>query len=332
MATITQGQAFTHGQAFAGVSDSVFDMPHASIVLPAIAPFRLDLTVWALRRRGKNVVDRWNGTEYSRVIVLDNKPVKLTVSQKASVSNPSVAVTIDSEAALDDRTKRQVRPLVRRMLGLTVDLQPFYALAAENDLLRAIVERFSGVKPPQFASVFEGLINSIACQQVTLDVGILLINRLSEHFGARFVDHDGAVCAFPSPADLAAVPEEAIRALGFSHQKTRAIRELATNALEGAVDLVGLGGMTDEEAVKYLSTIRGIGRWSAEYVLLRGLGRLDTFPGDDIGAQNNLQRLFDLDAKPNYEKIKQLTSQWRPYEGMVYFHLLLEKLRTKGTI
>jgi len=62
------------------------------------------------------------------------------------------------------------------------------------------------------------------------------------------------------------------------------------------------------------------------------LGRLDTFPGDDIGAQNNLKRIFELDTKPTYEEIKKLTSKWHPYEGLVYFHLLLEKLHLKGVI
>ena len=67
-------------------------------------------------------------------------------------------------------------------------------------------------------------------------------------------------------------------------------------------------------------------------MLLRGLGRLDTFPGDDIGAQNNLQRLFRLADKPTYDHIRQLTSPWHPYEGVVYFHLLLDKLRANGAL
>ena len=93
-----------------------------------------------------------------------------------------------------------------------------------------------------------------------------------------------------------------------------------------------LDGLNNTQAVAYLSRIRGIGRWSAEYVLLRGLGRLDTFPGDDVGAQNNLQRLFHLADKPTYDHIRQLTSPWHPYEGLVYFHLLLDKLRVKGAL
>jgi DNA-3-methyladenine glycosylase II len=98
------------------------------------------------------------------------------------------------------------------------------------------------------------------------------------------------------------------------------------------VDLARLEGVTNSEAMDNLSRIRGIGRWSAEYVLLRGLGRLDTFPGDDVGAQNNVQRLFHLADKPTYDHIRQLTSRWHLYEGFVYFHLLLDRLRSNEVI
>jgi DNA-3-methyladenine glycosylase II len=79
------------------------------------------------------------------------------------------------------------------------------------------------------------------------------------------------------------------------------------------VDLARLEGLNNDQAVAEPSRLHGIGRWSAEYVLLRGLGRLDTFPGDDVGAQNNLQRLFHLADKPTYNRVRQLTSPWHPY-------------------
>ena len=90
--------------------------------------------------------------------------------------------------------------------------------------------------------------------------------------------------------------------------------------------------MTNDEAIKFLSSLHGIGRWSAEYVLLRGMGRVNIFPGDDVGAKNNLQRLFHMDKRPSYADIKEMTSQWHPFEGLVYFHLLLEKLHARGII
>jgi len=300
------------------------------ISLPTAAPFRLDLTAWALRRREKNAVDRWDGRRYTRVIAVGSRPVRLTVTDETSGAEPVLTVSLHPGAG--DRTREETRLLVTKILGLTVDLEPFYALARDNELLRPLVEQFSGVRPPRFPSVFEALVNSIACQQVTLDLGILLLNRLSERFGPAVNDHGTVQHGFPGPADLAEATEEALRQLGFSHQKARAIRELAADVVADRLDLASLDSMTNREAVDYLSTIRGIGRWSAEYVLLRGLGRLDTFPGDDVGAQNNLQRLFHLVDKPNYEQIRDLTSPWHPYEGLVYFHLLLEKLQTKGVL
>jgi len=305
-------------------------MVDTRMTLSTASPFRLDLTSWALRRREKNAVDRWDGSRYTRVIAVDSSPVRLTVTQETTGAEPVLIVSLHPGAG--DQLREDTGLLVQKILGLTVDLQPFYVLARDNELLRPLVEQCSGVRPPRFPSVFEALVNSIACQQVTLDLGILLLNRLSERFGPAVNDHGTVQHGFPGPADLAEATEEALRQLGFSHQKARAIRELAADVVADRLDLASLDSMTNREAVDYLSTIRGIGRWSAEYVLLRGLGRLDTFPGDDVGAQNNLQRLFHLVDKPNYEQIRDLTSPWHPYEGLVYFHLLLEKLQTKGVL
>ena len=309
-----------------------FALTHERIVLRAKPPFRLDLTVWALRRREKNAIDRWDGEQYERIVVVDLKPVKVAVTQRPNRVTPTLDVTVESERKLGSRGIEEVEDLVRRMLGLATDLGPFYLLADDQGFLKPLVERFAGVKPPRFPSLFEGLVNAVACQQLTLDLGITLLNRLSENFGTRVVNRGASLYAFPMPTDLAGLSEESIKDLGFSRQKARTIKELALHVGDGTLDLESLEGVTNDEAVAYLSSIRGIGRWSAEYVLLRGLGRLDTFPGDDIGAQNNLRRLFHLDYKPNYEEIRRLTSAWHPYEGMVYFHLLLDKLRSTGAI
>ncbi len=300
--------------------------------LSAIPPFRLNLTVWALRRRTNNIIDQWDGRHYTRIIVFNNKPIKVRVTQNETSNDLEVVITLHGKQKITAQLQKEAHLLIQEMLGLTIDLRPFYALVNNDATLQSLVKQFSGLKPPRFPSVFEGLINSIACQQVSLDVGLLMLNRLAENFGTKFVDSDSAFYAFPGPKDLAEVREEDIKKLGFSYQKARAIKELATSALNKTIDLANLEEMTNNEIVAHLSMIRGIGRWSAEYVLLRGLGRLDAFPGDDIGAQNNLKRIFLLDNKPTYEGIKKLTSRWHPYEGLVYFHLLLEKLHLKKVI
>ena len=76
--------------------------------------------------------------------------------------------------------------------------------------------------------------------------------------------------------------------------------------------------------------MRGIGRWSAEYALLRGYGRLDRFPGDDVGAWNGLRRWLGLRARLDYARAQRATRRFGPYAGFVYFHLLLQRLADEG--
>lgn len=84
--------------------------------------------------------------------------------------------------------------------------------------------------------------------------------------------------------------------------------------------------LDNHAAVERLLELRGIGRWSAEYALLRGLGRLDVYPGDDVGARNNLRRWLGLCKPLDYEGVRRITNRWQPYAGLVYFHMLLDRL------
>ena len=306
-------------------------MDNVEFTLPVTTPFRLDLTAWALRRRGGNIVDQWSGGRYSRVLVDRDRGVRVVVVQPGAAAQ-GVVVTLRSEGQIDDQLQGSARALVQKMFGLSADLTPFYRLAKGDVLLNDLAAEFAGVRPPRFPSMFEALVNSVACQQVSLESGIATLNRLAQKFGVPMVDDGAAQYSFPQPIDLIPLSEEHVKSVGFSRQKARAILGLARLFAEDGTDFAHLDQLTNGEAVADLTAIPGIGRWSAEYVLLRGLGRLDSFPGDDVGAQNNLQRLFERETRPTYDEIRTLVAGWSPYQGFVYFHLLLEKLRAKGVL
>ncbi|MCK9376457.1 MAG: hypothetical protein M0P73_09915 [Syntrophobacterales bacterium] len=138
--------------------------------------------------------------------------------------------------------------------------------------------------------------------------------------------------AFPRPADLADAAPEAMRALGFSYHKARAAIALAQSLLNAPEDLEDLKAMEDAAAQERLIALKGVGRWSAEYALLRGLGRLHVFPGDDVGARKNLQTWLHLDEPLDYEGVRRHLAPWRPYAGFLYFHFLLSHLAAEGQI
>jgi DNA-3-methyladenine glycosylase II len=294
-------------------------------------PFRLDLTVWTLRRRAHNRIDQWDGTTYTRVLLVDQVPVKVEVSQLHPSSRSDLQVHVWSPEP-GERLSTRVQEALQRILGFSLDLAGWDALAEHDPTLSPLARRFAGMKPPRFPSLFEALLNAFACQQVTLDVGLLLLNRLTETYGQPFADGQATSHAFPRPEEIATASLEDLRTLGFSRQKARAMLELASRLTQDPHALAPLEGMTNEEVLSTLLSLRGVGRWTAEYVLLRGLGRLESFPGDDVGAQSNVQRLLRLAEKPTYEAIKALTAPWYPYAGLIYFHLLLDALEKHGVV
>lgn len=308
-------------------------------VLPARPPFRLDLTAWTLRRRPDNRIDRWDGRVYRRVLLVgqDRTPVDVEVQQSEALSgSPELQVTVSKLPGRLD-VEHDVTAQLTRALGLNLDLQGFYQLAERDPILVRLVAPFRGVKPPRFPTVFEALVNAIACQQLSLTLGILLLNRLTAAFGRPGAGPgigagETGARAFPAPEDLAEVSPEELRPFGFSRQKSRYLIDLARAVADGTLDLEALADLGDEDALARLKELRGIGRWSAEYVLLRGLGRLDVFPGDDVGARNRLQRRLGLEDKLDYDGVQRTVQRWRPYRGLIYFFMLLDGLAAAGAI
>ena len=294
-------------------------------------PFRLDLAVWVLRRRPENLIDRWDGSCFSVALALGEGSGVVAVTQTGPPETPRLRVAVEGERA-GPGTRPAITAALERLLGLRIDLSEFEQLAARDVRLGPLAKRFRGMKPPRFPTVFECLVNGIACQQVTLTLGIRLLGRLAEAFGLEASGGEAPARAFPRPEDLAGRKPEELRPLGFSRQKARALIELACTIAEGRLDLEAMATESDEIVVDRLCHVRGVGRWTAEYVLLRGLGRLHVFPGDDVGARNNPQRWLETPASLDYEGVSQALAPWRAYAGLIYFHLLLDRLAEAGAI
>jgi DNA-3-methyladenine glycosylase II len=301
-----------------------------SIELRPGPPFRLDFTAWALRRRARNRIDVWNGN-YRRAVTVEGQPLTVEVSQDGPPEAATVTVAVSGPPGVLTRSRVEgARAVIETSLGLRADLAPFYRLAESDRRLGRLVARFRGVKPPRFPTVFEALVNAVACQQLSLEVGIELLNRLTDAYGAMASGTGPPLTAFPEAAAIASATPSGIRQLGFSTRKAVTLIGLATAAAAGDLDGLGLDSLSRAEATAALQSLPGIGRWSAEYVLLRGLGRLDVYPGDDVGARNKLRAFLGLEEPPDYAAVSQVTGAWTPFSGMVYFHLLLDGLAERG--
>jgi len=300
---------------------SLFDLD------PAL-PYRLDLTAWVLRRRPQNRIDQWSGA-YRRALMVDDRALSIEVAQKPGA--PTLQVSVLTPGNLSARDRRTIRRQVDLLLGTGVDLRPFYRLVDQDPDLGSLKDRFLGVHPTRFPSLFESIVNAIANQQLSLEVGIELLNRFTERFGTR--PHDGhGLIAFPEPEAMLGASLADLRTLGFSDRKAEYILGCAHAIATGSLRRGALEDGDRDRARQILLSIRGIGPWSADYILLRGLGQLDVYPADDGGARNKLQALLSLELPPSRDEIVDIVARWEPWAGMAYFHLLLDGLAQRGCL
>lgn len=285
------------------------------------APFRLDLTVWVLRRRDTNRIDSRDGKTYRRAMALDSQMVLASVEQRGSAGQHELEVTPVCENP-SPRVRPAAQSALIRMFGLKADLSGFYAMAQADTHLGPVVKRFRGVRPPGFLTLFESIANVIVFQQLSVNAGISILNRLAESYGVSFDCGQNACYLFLEPRAIAGLGAEEIKRGGVTANKARALVEGAQRIMERSLSFDDFEKMDNEPAFAELVKFRGMGRWSADYVLLRGLGRLDVFPRGGTGARASLNRWLRPGGGLSDPELEDIMSGWREYAGLIYFHLV----------
>jgi len=263
--------------------------------------------------------------------MIGRSPVGLAVTQSKSGARPEIEVRIS--AAHPRNLKDQVAATVTRMLGLERDVSGFYRLARNDSTLRPLAERLRGMKPVRYPTVFEAFANAVVCQLISLTAGMPVLNRLAEAFGKSMSSDGTAIRSFAVAEAVARSNPDALRALGLSRQKGEYLINLARLAADQKDrDFSSIDALSDDDAIERLSAIRGIGRWTAEYVLLRGFGRIHIFPGDDVGGRNKLYEFLGETATPDYAGVRRIMERWHPYGGLIYLHLIVSGLVDNGHV
>ena len=158
---------------------------------------------------------------------------------------------------------------------------------------------------------FETLCVSIASQQLSTKAAATIFGRFADLFPNRK----------PTPERVMTLSDAQIRATGFSRAKVAFIKDLATHVLDGRLDLKRLKRHPDEEVMRQLVAVKGIGRWTAEIFLMFRLGRLDVLPADDLGLMNAVHRVYRLRKRPDAKKLRQMGEEWRPYRSIAAWYL-----------
>ena len=170
-----------------------------------------------------------------------------------------------------------IEPVVRSLLGLPFELEPFYAFAESEPVLARLAGGLAGLRPPLAPDPFESLVTSISAQQVSLFAAFAVRNRFVERFGERAVH----AYAFPRRERVAEASVEELRSLGFSTRKAEYVVGIARSDL----DLDGLRKLPDDEIRAVLTALPGIGDWTVDWFLARHLARPRAWPAGDLGLR-----------------------------------------------
>lgn len=213
-----------------------------------------------------------------------------------------------------------VSKIVEWVLFGELDLEPFYRLLARDVKLKPLTIMLYGLKPVRPVSLFEMAVIAITEQQISLAAVYRIRSRIVQRFGEPLDNQ----WIFPEPPILASASLENLRACGLSAQKAQYIRDLAGNIAAGTLDLDILKAMDDDTARAMIMSWRGFGRWSADYILIRGLARPDCVPIDDIGIRGVIgEYLGDGQRVTSDEAAKKLEA-FRPFRGLTAFYLLAQ--------
>lgn len=292
-------------------------------LLPAKGPLHLEATVRMLQRRPGSRVDLWEQSCYLRVLARDGALRLVEVRNHGTLASPDVRLRVLAGEPLVDSAR------VRAMLGLDFDARLLQRVSKVLPLLRDTTRALRGMRPPRFDSLFETFASVIPFQQVSLDAGVAVVGRLVERFG-QTIEHDGRrYFAFPSAERIAEGRLPTLRACGLSAKKAESLRAVARAIARDELRESVLEAQLTADALRTLTELPGIGPWSANLILLRGLGRLDVFPPGDRGAAVALQTMLQLTAARELDAAVEKLGEQR---GLLYFCVLGSKLLERGLI
>ncbi|SEM87982.1 DNA-3-methyladenine glycosylase [Paenibacillus sp. OV219] len=294
-----------------------------SIQIKPPSAFSYDRTVDYLSRSDKECMFLVEDRMVTRLITTSSGPVLIRLS---SLVDGGINLEFPSRAADDSDLTEDIRTeaaaYVRDWFDLDRDLAPFFELAEQDDLLRECASRFYGLRLVGIDDLFEAMCWGIMGQQINLPFAYTLKRRFVEEYGA-YQDYEGKrYFTFPTPDTIARLSLEDLTPMQLTTRKAEYLIGTAKEMVEGRLSkeqLLALGDLAKIE--KALTSIRGIGPWTANYVLMRCLRVPAAFPIADVGLHNALKLLLDRADKPSIAEIKELSAGWGDWKAYATFYL-----------
>jgi DNA-3-methyladenine glycosylase II len=285
------------------------------------SPYDFDLTAsYAVYFRGRYGTESYDDGVFRRLLEIDGSLCLVVVRSVGKLDSPYLEVELLADSLSTDFVDRAGQQMAW-ILGIDEDLNGFYGMAAKDQHLSPIAGALNGLHVPHTASVYEGLTLAILGQQISSHVARMLRTLLIETYGPSLEVGGYSYHAFPPAGALVAAGVSGLRAIKFSTRKSEYIVDIAARVASGELELEKLRSQPDQEVVQTLTDIRGVGDWTAQWLLIRSLGRADGFPYGDLALQRTLGLLIGGGNTFSPHQALEYSQRWSPFRSYVVAYL-----------
>ena len=265
------------------------------------APLDMAGSLSFLSRNGDDYLDRWDGERWVRTLASGSRNIPFSCRLLGTLDKPSLEVRVQEPEDLAEVREAASRSFLLPGRG-------FKALLKKDPVLARLNKKFPGIRQVRQFDLFYGLLRTISAQQINLRWAATLRRRLAEAYGQKLlVGDDFVYCLRPEVMGKARVQD--LRALQFSTHKSESILAVAEALAGDKLNLEKLAQMSDSAAMEALTQLRGIGPWSAEWILARCLGRSRVVAGD-LGVRKAVAKAYLGKETAGEEEVRRAVAHW----------------------
>lgn len=280
-------------------------------------PFNFDLVASLYARFPTQCVDIYSEGEYRRVLKINNKNHLVRISSIGSVKKPKLEVMINPKG--DEKT---IKKVAKWIVGADDDVDKFYKIGFKDEKFTQVINNLYGLRAPKTPTVFEALIIAISEQQIALPVAIAIRKRLVEKYGDSISINGEKYFAFPTAEQLAKAKPKDIRELKFSTRKAEYIIGVSKMVTKGDINLEKMKSWGVDKILEELTKIKGLGFWTVEYMMCRGMGRYDALPANDMGLRASVTKYLDKKDRVSEKEVRKLLKPFGSHKGYAAFYLI----------
>jgi DNA-3-methyladenine glycosylase II len=292
----------------------------------AVSPFNFELSA-QIFNNGDEQIRRFEEGRFWQVIRIGDKLALACAESVGTVEKPKLTVELKANCELTEDDKKAAGKIITSLFNLDFDLAEFYRETKNDGTMTVIAKKLFGLKSPTTQYAFEALVDSIVEQQISLKVANAFERRIVKKWGDALTLDGETFYAYPTPKGLSSATQQELRSVGLSERKAEYVRNVASLISEGKLDLEALISKENvNNIIEELDKVKGIGVWTAELTILRGMQKLEALPADDLGLRRTIAHYYCAGKPITSTEARHIAENWGRWKGLAAYYLIVAEM------